>query len=289
MHIYKISRYCKVCLHWETFPPKHWIQFGLLSLFDSQPSLYQIIERIVLTFVWLLDACARHGVEKSIPIEQLVKCRMQDNLDFLQWTKRYWDQNFPGHEYDAVARRKGAGTPGLATSSTSRTSTNQHHSSNNSHTPAAHSTRKTPTSAAASNRATPRYGGGAGAGAGAGGGAGAAAAALRSENETLKEAIGGLEKERDFYFSKLRDIELLLQNAVDQDPKLEKDEDGLVKNIQAILYSTEEGFEIPAEAEEAAAGGSVDFGGGGGVGTRDIEGDEGEYAIGENADEQETF
>jgi microtubule-associated protein, RP/EB family len=49
----------------------------------------------------------------------------------------------------------------------------------------------------------------------------------------------------------LRDIELLLQTAVDQDPELEKDENGLVKNIQAILYSTEEGFEIPAEVESA--------------------------------------
>jgi RP/EB family microtubule-associated protein len=73
---------------------------------------------------------------------------------------------------------------------------------------------------------------------------------LRQENESLKEAIAGLEKERDFYFSKLRDIELLLQTAVENEPAIENDENGLVKNIQAILYSTEEGFEIPAEAEE---------------------------------------
>ena len=66
----------------------------------------------------------------------------------------------------------------------------------------------------------------------------------------MKEAIAGLEKERDFYFSKLRDIELLLQTAVENEPAIENDENGLVKNIQAILYSTEEGFEIPAETEE---------------------------------------
>ena len=59
----------------------------------------------------------------------------------------------------------------------------------------------------------------------------------------------GLERERDFYFSKLRDIELLVQQAVEEDPEIEKQEDGLVKQIQAILYSTEEGFEIPAEGE----------------------------------------
>ena len=60
-----------------------------------------------------------------------------------------------------------------------------------------------------------------------------------SENVQLKQTVEGLERERDFYFSKLRDIELLIQQAVEQDPEIEKDENGLVKLIQQILYSTE--------------------------------------------------
>jgi microtubule-associated protein, RP/EB family len=154
---------------------------------------------------------------------------MQDNLEFLQWSKRHWDQHFPGHDYDAVGRRKGSGAP--APTSTPRTSTG--------------TAARRPQTGAAAPRAAPRVG------AAASGGGTGSAIALRAENDTLKEAIAGLEKERDFYFSKLRDIELLLQTAVDQDPELEKDENGLVKNIQAILYSTEEGFEIPAEVESA--------------------------------------
>jgi len=63
--------------------------------------------------------------------------------------------------------------------------------------------------------------------------------ALAAENNQLKETVQGLERERDFYFSKLRDIELLIQQAIDVDPKIEEDEEGLVKQIQAILYSTE--------------------------------------------------
>lgn len=55
----------------------------------------------------------------------------------------------------------------------------------------------------------------------------------------LKETVQGLERERDFYFSKLREIEVLLQHAVDADPEIEKEEGGLIKAIQAILYSTE--------------------------------------------------
>lgn len=149
---------------------------------------------------------------------------MQDNLEFLQWTKRFWDQYYPGGDYDAVGRRKGAAVPAAGG----------------------------PAPRAASGAArrpggtTPTTGPRVGA---ARAGGGAASAALQQENNALKETVVGLERERDFYFSKLRDIELLVQQAVEEDPELEKAEDGLVKQIQTILYSTEEGFEIP-DAEQ---------------------------------------
>ena len=166
-------------------------------------------------------------VEKPIPVQSLTKCRMQDNLEFLQWTKRYWDQHYPGGEYDAVARRKASGAPGGATMPAGTRA------------PSAGSRRGvTPTSAAARG---PRV-----ASAGAGG---AATAALQQEISTQKEAIAGLEKERDFYFAKLRDIELLLQSAIEADPELEKEEDTLVKHIQGILYSTEVRFDVQGRVE----------------------------------------
>ncbi|KAI8079585.1 calponin homology domain-containing protein [Gilbertella persicaria] len=39
-----------------------------------------------------------------IPVDKLMKCKFQDNLEFLQWVKRFWDQNFPGGAYDASLR-----------------------------------------------------------------------------------------------------------------------------------------------------------------------------------------
>jgi RP/EB family microtubule-associated protein len=175
------------------------------------------------------DCFTKHAIDRTVPVESLIKCRMQDNLEFLQWSKRFWDQYFPGHEYDAVARRKAAGapTPVAAAPMVARTSTG------------ASTTRKTGTTPV--SRPVAR-----------GTTSGAGSSALKQENDQLKEAIAGLEKERDFYFSKLRDIELLLQTAIEQDPSIETDENGLVKNIQTILYSTEEGFEIPDQ--EGAAG-----------------------------------
>lgn len=148
---------------------------------------------------------------------------MQDNLEFLQWSKRYWDQYFPGGDYDAVARRRGSGAPPPASAPAPRTS--------------AGAVRRGTTPTTNARVAKPGIGGG------------ASSVALQQENNTLKETVQGLERERDFYFSKLRDIELLVQQACEEDPEIEKQEDGLIKHIQTILYSTEDGFEIPAEAD----------------------------------------
>ncbi|KAG7008823.1 hypothetical protein G7Y79_00004g014070 [Physcia stellaris] len=177
-------------------------------------------------FKVLQNAFTKHGIERSVPIEALVKCKMQDNLEFLQWTKRYWDQYYPGGDYDALARRKASGPPAAAAPAPTAARTSGGGAARRG---------TTPTTTARGARP---------------GGAPPANTAVVQENIQLKDTIFGLERERDFYFSKLRDIELLLQQAVEADPEIEKDEEGLVKHIQTILYSTEEGFEIPAEAED---------------------------------------
>ncbi|KAH6681862.1 calponin homology domain-containing protein [Halenospora varia] len=173
-------------------------------------------------FKILQNCFTRHGIDRPVNVEQLIKCKMQDNLEFLQWSKRYWDQYFPGGDYDAVARRRGSGAPPPSSAPAARTS-----------------------AGAAKRGTTPTTGRG---GAKSIGG-GAGSAAVQAELNQLKDTVQGLERERDFYFSKLRDIELLVQQACEEDPELERQDDGLIKHIQAILYSTEEGFEIPAEAE----------------------------------------
>ena len=62
------------------------------------------------------------------------------------------------------------------------------------------------------------------------------------ENNQLRETATDLERERYFYFSRLGDIELLLQQACKADPELEKDKGGLIKQVQDFRYSTEIGI-----------------------------------------------
>ena len=42
-----------------------------------------------------------------VPVDKLVKGRFQDNFEFLQWFKRFFDANYQGQDYDPIAARGG--------------------------------------------------------------------------------------------------------------------------------------------------------------------------------------
>lgn len=46
-------------------------------------------------------------VSQIIPVEKLVKGKFQDNFEFLQWFKKFFDANYDGREYDPVLTRQG--------------------------------------------------------------------------------------------------------------------------------------------------------------------------------------
>ncbi|CAJ0883869.1 2835_t:CDS:2, partial [Entrophospora sp. SA101] len=180
----------------------------------------------VANFKVLQTAFDKHKIDKMIPVERLVKCKFQDNLEFLQWVKKYWDTYYPGGSYDAVARR-GPGTGGpiktVAGGGSSRTMPKK---------PAASSSTSAGRSMGGGGlidivQSSPMLND------------------LNKQVSELKGAVDGLEKERDFYFGKLRDIEILVQQQIDVEP-----DNQLMKDIQAILYSTEDGFEVPPEGAQ---------------------------------------
>ncbi|KAJ8521690.1 hypothetical protein ONZ45_g1641 [Pleurotus djamor] len=173
---------------------------------------------------------AKHEYEylvnfKPIPVEKLVKCKMQDNLEFLQWLRRYWDANYGGQGYDPVARRKGA--PGDPPATVAPLG------------PSSSSTRAGLSTGGRAGGRTPVGGPRSGSAQ-----SNEAVLALQGQVKELSGHLEGLEKERDFYFEKLRDIEIIVQQQLEA---LEADgkEDATLKDIQKILYSTEDGFEVP--------------------------------------------
>ncbi|ODV89301.1 hypothetical protein CANCADRAFT_14921, partial [Tortispora caseinolytica NRRL Y-17796] len=164
----------------------------------------------------LQAAFLKHNIDHPVPVEKLIKCRFQDNLMFLQWIRRYWLDMASGNEYDAVGRRQGAPSVGAAARQPPARAVSAAR-------PAARvpsgSIRHAPRPTSATNghlaskmpRATAP--------------AGPAVATLRKELdaanediarlsedvESLRESVITMETERNFYFTKLRAVELLIQ------------------------------------------------------------------------------
>ncbi|KAH8271897.1 hypothetical protein KR044_009913 [Drosophila immigrans] len=58
-------------------------------------------------FSILQQAFIKHGVEKTIPVDELIKGRFQDNLDFIIWFRLFYNANFKKlpEGYDVEKRR----------------------------------------------------------------------------------------------------------------------------------------------------------------------------------------
>ncbi|CAI9727873.1 microtubule-associated protein RP/EB family member 3 [Octopus vulgaris] len=181
----------------------------------------------IQNFKLLQSSFCKLNVEQVVPVERLVKGRFQDNFEFVQWFKKFFDANYDGREYDANSARKLAGI--AATSAKPLPATTKTHPPKTAGVMTKTTTRQAaPVSAKAPTRQTARPAG---------------ANQLDNKSEDLRKQIAdmkiaadGLEKERDFYFGKLRAIEILCQDHED---------DTVVKEIMEILYATEDGFAAP--------------------------------------------
>ncbi|XP_061602933.1 microtubule-associated protein RP/EB family member 3-like isoform X2 [Cololabis saira] len=165
----------------------------------------------------------RMNVDKIIPVERLVKGKFQDNFEFLQWFKKFFDANYDGKEYDPLLMRQGQeGTPTPPNQVPMRTSPTVPKS-----VPPPQRQVNVPVRR---NVPVARNGGD------------SELVELNQQILDMKLTIDGLEKERDFYFGKLRDIELICQdNGCETSTVLSK--------IMDVLYATEDGFAPPEEDE----------------------------------------
>jgi len=195
-------------------------------------------------------------VDKIVPVDRLIKAKFQDNFEFLQWFKKFFDANYGGQEYDALEMRGGESVGDSMAKPGARVGVAQPRSGAKTSASSGMPKRAPAARAAPSGMTRPSARPPMGSGGGMrtqNGGGGALNAGLQAQIEDLntqvmdmKLTIEGLEKERDFYFGKLRDVEVLAQ----ENENVEGIESVMMKKVLDILYETEEGFAVP-EGEEA--------------------------------------
>jgi len=164
-----------------------------------------------------------------------VLARPLDNLEFCQWIKKYFDLNYGGAPYDAVGRRKGAELYYIAGGNKFNKPGAQRKAA-----VAKPSGATTGAPAGGVPKAAP---GKAVIGGATGGASGAEVKQLKEQLAETKATMDTYEKERDFYFGKLRDIEMMLQLQG-------KETDPVASLVLKVLYASEEEKVIIGEAGE---------------------------------------
>nr|TKW06888.1 hypothetical protein SEVIR_7G270300v2 [Setaria viridis] len=160
---------------------------------------------------------AAHPSSSNIEVNKLVKGRPLDNLEFLQWLKRYCDSVNGGimnENYNPVERRsKGCKERGSKGSNKSSKSLQANRLSGGDSADGGPGVGKVCNTFAEEHYVEQIQ-------------------QLSEKIADLKVSVDSMEKERDFYFSKLRDIEILFQR-----PELEHLP--MTKAVRKILYAAD--------------------------------------------------
>jgi len=166
----------------------------------------------VANFKILQGVFEKQEIIKHIDVERLIKGKYQDNLEFCQWMKNYFETNYGGQEYNAKERRQAAkqGTRPAAIGTKSKPESKESETSKVSAVKARLTTvtAKPPASKPSGVISSSK-------------GDAVVQAELIRQTERVKEleqqlgelsvAAQNLEKERNFYFGKLREIEIICQ------------------------------------------------------------------------------
>lgn len=213
--------------------PMHKVNFDAKTEYD-----------MIQNYKVLQDVFSKLKLEKHIEVNKLVKGRPLDNLEFLQWLKRYCDSINGGvcSGYNAIERRelckggKEANKKGTAGNIVLQPSPSK----------AAIGNPKVPLSISiSSTRSTDGSSSGIKLTKQLSFSSWSSTSQIQVLNEQITElklTVDNLEKERDFYFSKLREIEILCQN-----PDLENLP--VVLAFQKILYAVDNNPMVIEEAE----------------------------------------
>jgi len=210
---------------------------------------FQYVENYKL----LQASFTKNRIQKSIDVDRLIRAKYQDNLEFCQWLKAFYEQASPPFrdDYDPLARRvlgkggkkllpqfmpKGGNTAAAPSrnNSTKNSLSGKYPISNTSKKAPSFPSTNTRRPKVALNRNRERVDD-----------AIAADAVLLQKNSELSRknselelTINAVEKERDFYFEKLRGIEVMLQ--VHEEEGGNSNPSMLVERVLKVLYARSE-------------------------------------------------
>ncbi|KAK1373394.1 microtubule-associated protein RP/EB family member 1B [Heracleum sosnowskyi] len=217
--------------------PMHKVNFNAKTEYD-----------MIQNYKVLQDVFSKLKINKHVEVNRLVKGRPLDNLEFLQWLKRYCDSVTGGmmnENYNPIERRSKVGKERSSKSFNKSSKSLQANNSHNSDSGVGVGVNKL--SETKQGKATAPVNGA---------NFVEERNSLMNEIAELKLSVDVLEKERDFYFMKLRDIEILCET-----PEVENLT--MSEAIKKLLYASDKkelDLEV-AEAQEDVAQ-SVDVEGG---------------------------
>ncbi|KAK1588777.1 hypothetical protein Q3G72_026928 [Acer saccharum] len=230
LNLSKVEEACSGAVHCQLMDAVHPGMVPMHKVNFDAKSEYEMIQNYKV----LQDVFNKLKITKHIEVSKLVKGRPLDNLEFMQWMKRYCDSVNGAlmHGYNPLERReackggKEASKKSASSQSSSKGSTAapKAHSSHNARRNDASSVN--PSTHAAIKASKPSV----------------VVPAYDEQITELKLSVDSLEKERDFYFAKLRDVEILCQSpGIEHLP--------IVGAIQRILYATDDNASVVAEAQ----------------------------------------
>lgn len=210
----------------------------------------------------LQAAFDKNNIEKHIDVDKLIRAKYQDNLEMLQWMKCYWEREGLGRrDYEPLKAREGRPVPAWAkplgiptvtgpsrveaVAEKENVSTNKESgTSGQKFDPSARKTGAVKAAATVggqsirSARSAPQNA--------------PAPPAPQQDDElrrklaealeevkNLRDTMDGLEQERDYYFKKLRNVEILCGHyQADTSETLTTEK--IIKDVQAILYAEDD-------------------------------------------------
>lgn len=224
------------------------------ALFPGMVKLEKVNFRAQRDFEYIVNykilqaAFSRIGIEKQIDVERLIKGKYQDNLEFMQWVKGFFDSHASEEAvaYDGAARRRDLGKTVPSGGSRARVAGRAPNTGTAKTSAALRENRRGAVNNASSLRGGSRTGPVKRPG---------SPKVSKADYDTIKSEVAELqlaveegENERDFYFNKLRSVEMVIQGVEENGDELSEP----MQQIKAVLYDTENND--PEEEEGAEQG-----------------------------------